>query len=424
MKWIISLLVALVIGALAGSWIKNLPGFVIIAYDKTTYEMRLWIAVCLLLMLLCSLFLIGVLFRSIVSNALKVKGWHGNRGWRRSRKQTITGMLAFTEGRWKASEDAMVSAAKSSDTKLINYLIAAQAAQQQNAEVRRDTYLRLAHQAEPAAKIAIGLTQAKLQLKQGQFEQALASLNKLSAQTPSHPYVLKLLSHSFEKLQDWNKLQALLPKLKKYQVFELEELQTLQEKCIAGRLEEYAAHSDVEGLRDCWLALPSALRKSTSSNLCYARFLIKFEQMDEAEVILKSIIKKNVSDEVLILFGSIKSKQPAKQLNFLESWQQAHSDAPKTVYLTLGKIAFNATLWGKARHFLELALTHKPSAEAYLMMAKTLQQLRETQAANQFYQQGLEFIAAPQQTQPLLTLPQGSDDLVSANLLPKFQKLE
>jgi len=424
MKWKISLLIAIVVGALAGSWIKNLPGFVIIAYDKTTYEMRLWIAVCLVLLFLSILFLIGSFVRSFLSGAGKVKSWQGSRNWKRSRKQTIQGMLAFTEGRWKLSEEVMVNAAKSSDTKLINYLIAAQAAQQQNAEVRRDSYLRLAHQAEPAAKVAIGLTQAQLQMKNGQLEQALASLRELRAEYPTHPFVLKLLCQLFEKLNDWEQLLLLLPDLKKKNVFEAQKQQHIEEICVKGLLSNEADKDNIEALKDRWLNLPSGQRKSRENQLFYGRLLIEFDQMNEAESLIRPIIKKSADAIALAIYGNLITDNPTKQLAFLESWQQSNPTAPREVFLTLGKIAFNAKLWGKARAFLEQALQLKPSAETYLKMAKTLEHLDDEHRAEDCYQQGLEFVANPKKRNELISLPKGSEDLIQADLLPKFQKLE
>ncbi len=424
MKWKISLLIAVVIGAFAGSWIKNLPGFVIIAYEKTTYEMRLWIAVCFLLMILALLFLLIVAVRSVFSGAGRVKFWYGGRNWRRSRKQTIEGMLAFTEGRWKTSEESMVAAAKSSDTKLINYLIAAQAAQHQNEETRRDAYLRLAHQAEPAATVAIGLTQARLQLKQGQYEQALASLNELKSNNPTHHYVLDLLCCLYERLQDWEQILALLPVLKKHRVFDETELIRIDQVCVAGLLKTHANSGDVEGLRDCWSKLSGAQRKSKINSVVYARYLIEFEQMEEAEAVLRPIIKKHADSEVVALYGNIATVNIARQLGFLESWQQANPDAPLEVHLSLAKIAFNSQLWGKASHYLKVALQQDPTMEAYLIMAKTLAQLKDHDGSNRFYQQGLEFACHSKKLGHPLSLPKGAEDLVSANLVPKFLKLE
>lgn len=424
MRWKLTLFAAIVIGALAGSWIKNLPGFVVVVLEKTSYEMRLWVAVAFVLVGVSIVLLMLKLIRGFLSGALRVKGWHGSRQWRRSRRKTIQGMLAFTEGRWKASEDAMVGAAKTSDTKLINYLIAAQAAQHQKAEVRRDAYLRLAHQAEPEAKVAIGLTQAQLQIQQGQNEQALASLNELKSKNPNHPFVLKLLCQIFEKLQDWDQLMKILPALKKQQVFSKQELQTVEYTCVEGILGEQAKRGNIEELNNQWQALPSAMRKVKAHLICYAQHLIRFEQMDQAEAVLKPLIKKSVDEQVLSLYGMTKTTNPAKHLAFLESWLNANPEAPKIIYLTLGKLAFQSELWGKARHSLEQALMAAPNAESYLLMAKTLEKLDEHGQAAACYQQGLEFTTQPKQENALRSLPAGSDDLINAELLPRLQKIQ
>ncbi|MCW9016017.1 MAG: hypothetical protein OQJ89_03570, partial [Kangiellaceae bacterium] len=86
--------------------------------------------------------------------------------------------------------------------------------------------------------------------------------------------------------------------------------------------------------------------------------------------------------------------------------------------------AFQSELWGKARHFLEQSLMTAASPESYLLMAKTLEKLDEHGRAAACYQQGLEFITKPKQKSPLTSLPAGSDDLINAELLPRFQKAQ
>jgi HemY protein len=423
MKWKIGLVIAIVAGGLAGSWLKNLPGFVLIAYDKTSIEMRLWVAIAFILMaLILILFCLGLL-RSFLNSANRVRGWQGNRNWRKARKKSIAGMLAYSEGHWKEAEKAMSEAADASDNKLINYLIAAQAAQQQNAEVRRDAYLRSAFQAEPAAKVAIGLTQAQLQIQQGQLEQALASLNELKANNPTHPFVLKLLAQLYQQLKDWQLLIELIPSLKKFNVFDSDTIDQMEQISVSHLLKQKAKKADLEGLKDCWLNLTSSARKSHQAIYDYAELLVGFNQMDEAEPLVKQLIKKQVSADVLALYGKIMSSNPTKQLSFLESWQQANPAAPREVFLTMGKLAFYASLWGKARSYLEQALQIKPNADAFLMMAKTLTNLGDEQHADACYRQGLEYVTGnlSQLNQPLLA--QGSEDLVQAGLLPKFEKL-
>ncbi|MGX5172527.1 heme biosynthesis HemY N-terminal domain-containing protein [Aliikangiella sp. IMCC44653] len=424
MRVIFFLVIAIVIGGVAGSWIKNLPGFVIIAYETTTYEMRLWVAVCIVIISLIALSFIASFVRTFFASAGRIKNWQGSRHARKARIKTIQGMLAFTEGRWKAAEEAMVTASKNSDTKLINFLIAAQAAQHQDAEVRRDAYLRKAHLAEPEAGVAIGLTQAQLQLQNDQLEQALASLTKIRATNPNHPFVLKLLARLFVRLEEWSQLVQLLPLLSKYQVFKQHKLEALETTTVKGLLAKQANKGQVEGLIDCWQNLASNLRKKLANITVYCEWLIYFEQFDTAEKLLRTEIKRQANTQLLNLYGQTKTANPNKQLSFLENWQQAQDSPPKAVFNCLGKLAYNAQLWGKARSYFEQALQLQESEEAYFYMAKTLQALGEEGLAASSFEAGLQFALSPQKNQTNLTLARGSEDLVNAELLPKFQKLE
>lgn len=388
MKWKISLLVAIVIGALAGSWVKNLPGFVIVAYEKTTYEMRLWVAVCLILAVIAGLSLLGLLLRSFIAGGGRLKGWHGGRVERRSRKKTLRGMIAFLEGRWKFAEDSMLGAAKSSKDNLIAYLIAAQAAQQQNAGSRRDHYLRLAHQSAPSAGLAIGLTQAELQIQQGQLEQALATLTQLKNQDPNHPYLLKLLAQVFEAFGDWIALFALLPELGKGKALEPEELQRIEHLAIQKVLSAKTQKQELEGLMDFWQRLSAAQRSEKANLANYAKSLIQFEQMAQAEKVLRPLVKNDLDPSIALLYAQAVTEYPDRQLALLESNNQGLK-----VALALGKLSFHAKFWGKAKQFLTQAIEESPSCESYWLLAKVLEELKEFQQANQVYQAGLAFAA-------------------------------
>jgi len=420
MKWKIAVLVALVIGAVGGSWLKNLPGFVIIAYEKTSYEMRLWIAVAILLILLTVLVLIGIFIHSLVSGATRVKGWQGGRHWKKARKQTIKGMLAFAEGRWKQAEKIMNTAAKNSDSKLINYLIAAQSAQHQNEEDRRDSYLRLAHKSEPEATVAIGLTQAQLQLENHQLEQALATLNNLRIKHANHPFILKLLCKTHQQLQDWKAIIELLPVIKKQKIFDDVTIAKIEQDSVRGILEFESKNGDLDSIQNTWKNFPSAYKKVNENILCYVKLLIEFNFLDEAERLIKPLFKQNPSAEVIDLYGRIKSSDISKQFTFLESWLKNNSQAPNNSYLALGKVAFELELWGKARFYLERALRVEPNAESYFMMAETLLRLDDEEHAATCYKQGLEFVVHPEKTKQLSPIEKQSNDPISTNLLPKL----
>jgi len=420
MKWKIAVLVAIVVGAVGGSWLKNLPGFVIIAYEKTSYEMRLWIAVAILLILLTCLVLIGIFIHSLISGATRVKGWQGGRHWKKARKQTIKGMLAFAEGRWKQAEKIMITAAKNSDAKLINYLVAAQSAQLQNEEVKRDSYLRLAHESEPEATIAIGLTQAQLQLENNQLEQALATLTNLRAKQANHPFILQLLYETYLALQDWKAIIELLPAIKKNKIFGQVSIEKIQQNSVKNLLEIESKNNDIDSLQQTWKNLPAGLKKSNETTLCYASLLTKFNFHDQAEKIIKPLFKQMATAELIELYGKIESADLSKQFNFLENWSKSNSQSPGNCYLALGKIAFKLELWGKARFYLERALRVEPNAESYFIMAETLVKLDDEEHASTCYKQGLEFVVHPEKIKQPSLIEEQPGSQPTPKLIPKL----
>lgn len=409
MKWKIALVVAIIAGALGGSWIKNLPGLVIIVYQKTSYEMRLWVAVALLLLFFSALLFLFKASKSLLSSMNKAKGWQSGRKWRQARKQTIEGMMAFAEGDWNKSEKAMVNAAKNSDNKLINYLIAAQSAQHQKAAERRDHYLRLADQSEPTAKIAVGLTQAQLQIDNHQYEQALATLNGLNSKSTNHPFILKLLCLTYRKLQDWKAIVELLPQLKKLKVIDDSQLEQLEITSISGWLRSETKKNQLEAVENAWLSLPASCRKNFENVLSYSQSLVSLSQMDEAEKLVRALFKKTPTEEVITTYGNIKSSEPSQQFTFLENWLSKNSKTsefktpelktsePKiseAIFLALGVTAFDACLWGKARFYLERGLRVAPTAQGHFLMAKTLEKMGDVELANECYQQGLGLVVS------------------------------
>ncbi|MBT8148649.1 MAG: tetratricopeptide repeat protein, partial [Gammaproteobacteria bacterium] len=77
-----------------------------------------------------------------------------------------------------------------------------------------DGFLKQAELSTEGADVAIGLTQAELQIQNNQYEQALATLLRVKKKASNHPVVLKLLARVYTELNDWHSLIKLLPALR------------------------------------------------------------------------------------------------------------------------------------------------------------------------------------------------------------------
>src|SRR5690606_13311720 len=177
------------------------------------------------------------------------------RGWRRwtEHRQRLRaeqflsqGLLAMVEGNWKVAERAFHKGARHSESPLVNYLLAARAAQHQGATDRRDQYLRLAHQNGNGGNsaLAVALTQAALQLNRRQDEQAYATLKQLDSRNPRHDQVKLLMLEASSRLREWDEALALLHELERKNLVPVEQIRGKQLEVYAGLLRKAAGARD------------------------------------------------------------------------------------------------------------------------------------------------------------------------------------
>jgi HemY protein len=296
-------------------------------------------------------------------------------------------MIALSEGHWLKAEKLLTQSVKDTDTSLINYLAAAQAAQAQNADDRRDNYLRLAHIAEPGAEVAVGLTQAQLQLSNGQLEEALASLTHLQQIAPKHAHVLKLLSQVYKRLGEWGQILAIIPALRKASALTDTDLTELERSAWLGQLEKQTELGAAEGLQSLWASMPKKQRQDDVIAYSYLKGLILVGASVEAEKPLTQRIKKDNSEPFLALYGSLVTDHGGQQLQFVEKLADKFNQSYIWA-LTAGRLSLREKIWGKAKVYLEQAMALNPTDEAKTLLAIAMDRLGEQQQAYQQMKSG------------------------------------
>ncbi len=364
-------------------------GYVLLNYGPWTLETSLAFFLVMILLLFLALY---ALMRSMVRIWAMPRGfrkWKAQRGTRRARRALTRGLVELSEGNWKTAEKNLMRHIRRSDTPLLNYLAAAKAAQQQGAHERRNRYLQLAHESTPSADIAVGLTQAELQLAHEQLEQALATLRHLQGMAPHHVYVLKLLKDLYLRLEDWSQLQRLLPELRKRKVIDSEDLRALELLVYRNILDRADRDPDPERLILVWRGIPKGVRKEAELIADYAGRLLDRDQGELAEPLLRESLQQRWDGRLAEIYGRVEGKDTAKQLAVAESWLVKRPENP-VLLLALGRLSLRSRLWGKARSYLEASIGAIPSAEAYRELGQLLERLGETEAALENYRAGLE----------------------------------
>lgn len=383
--WSFILVLALATGL--GVLIRQDPGYAFFSYGNWSVEMPLWLSAVALCFLV--IFLVFVLWtvNTVFLSSSRVHYWWHKRKENRARLQTYRGLLELAEGRWQQAERYLSQSAAYSDTPLINYLAAAEAALGSGSIERRDHYLKLALEAGKGPNVAVRLTQAELQLKHGELDQSIQTIEHLHKEVPKHPKVLRLLATLYETNQDWMSLFELLPALRKTNALSKEDLDKLEHRMYPKLLNLYAEKGP-RALMTFWEKIPRALQADPEMLQNYVQFLMQQASDDEAEQIIRTALKKNWSEGLVHLYGLTNSSQIKKQLIFAEALLPDHTNNP-TLLLALGRLCLRNQLWGKARQYFEQSLALNPSAETYAELAQLMDQLGLIEKRDEYFKKGL-----------------------------------
>jgi HemY protein len=367
---------ALVGGGLLAHLVLDDPGYVAISVGRSLFETT---APVFLLLLVGLYFLARAVIESLTARR-RLATLRLERRKRRARDDTQRGLLDLAAGRWRRAEELLSRAAPEADSTAANYLVAARAADLQDAIERRDEWLALAQEAAPGERAAALVTLAEMQMRRGQDGAALQTLEQLDASGDLNSRGLELMARLCQKLGRGEQLRALGPRLRsakelpEAQVNELLGQVQLEEVRAAGEQRELAA------AHAAWSNLPRVTRKLPQAIATYARALIAADAPQAAEKLLRDAIDEQREPVLVRLYGELVLPDALSPLDRAENWLRKSPEDPDLL-AACARLALHAELIGKARSYLEASLARKPSAENSLLYADLLDQLGEADRA-------------------------------------------
>ncbi len=385
MKFGIIVVVVLFLSAFGAHFLLADPGYVVINIRGYVVEMSVPVLVGFAVLLLITAWLI----RKIIVAPRRLGEAAGRYRSARSGQKLTKGMIAVAEGNFARGEKMLARAASTSDSPLFNYLQAARAAHLQGRDERRDEWLRLAYAETPEASNAVLLTQAEFQLDRGQHEQALATLRRLEEDSKNHAHALALMGRLYFRLEDWDALAELLPRLRKNTNVPSETLDNWTTHVHAEALDSAA---DVDVLDEAWKAVARKHRNDLGLLESYYRGLMRNGAHDRAEKELAAALRTNWRGPLVALFGLVEATDTTKQLKRAEGWLNNHGEDPDLL-LAAARLCLRNELWGKARSYLETVISMRPTPEAYREYGSLLTEMGEADAAADAYRDGLGMVA-------------------------------
>ena len=366
----------LVAGALLAHLLLTDPGYVAIRLGRTLFETTLPVFV----MLLGGVHLLAIAATRAFASRRRIAQLRTERRRRKARDDSQRGLIELAAGQWKSAEELLTRAAPEADSAAANYLIAARAADLLEATERRDEWLARAQDEAPEARVAALITLTEMQMRRGQDEAALQTLEQLDASGDLNSRGLELMARLCQQLGRSDRLRALAPRLQATK--ELPEAQ-VDELLAVVRLADVRAaaeRGDAAALEKAWSDVPRAARKLPASVAAYARAAMACGDHPAAERVLRELIEQSPDAGAIRLYGELVLDNPLVPLERAESWLRQRPEDPELL-ASCARLCLRAELFGKARSYLEASLARRPNAENSLILADLLEQMGEREAA-------------------------------------------
>jgi HemY protein len=393
------------------------PGYLMVAFGNTTFETSLFALLVAVGFITILLRLLVILFYAMNPFRLVSLGKNYNVNRKsRARTKSVEGLLAFARGDWQLAYGLLIRGAKQADSNVANFLAAAYAAYELG---DRDAWTKALADAEdeyPSCALTIQFVKAQLLFKSNQLEQCLAVLEQIKNSGSKEGGVFRLLKEVYIKLQEWQKLDELVPVLEKKNIIDAAEAEKIRKRVFMEQLygiavpsksqlsvDESSRETQLELVSKIWRKYPAKYREDEKIVKHYSELLVKLGAKVGAAKALETALSKNWSNALVIQFAQIDYDSNQAQLLVAENWLKARP-ANSPLLLSLGRICMRNQLWGKAREYYQASILISPSAEAYGELARLLKCLGDNGESEQCYRHYSDLIGSSLIELPLPTL--------------------
>lgn len=363
---------AMIVAGLLANIVLGDPGYVALRFAGRLIEMS---AVTFGLSLVAAYFAVRLLIKLITARR-SWKAAQEARRHERARRSLAQGLLELSEGNWETAETTLTRHVREAEYPAAHYLTAARAADLQGTAQRRDEWLVRALEVSADRRAPALIMQAEVHLKHKQLQAALATLEQLEATNEQNARGLLLLARVYRQTGDWQKLQALEPRLRSTRGITTAMADETVAQVHLDRLKAAGSKCDLAELRAAWKETSKSLAKHPEIVVTYARASMACDDHEAAEAALRDCINKQWNEAAVLAYGELETDEPLKTLDRAEAWLPDHSDDAALLF-ACAQLAARAELYGKARSFLETSIAIRPRLEAYQLLASLLEQLGE-----------------------------------------------
>ncbi|KNE86251.1 heme biosynthesis protein HemY [Aggregatibacter aphrophilus] len=393
------LMLLLLAGLIAGPYLSGKQGYVRIETTNHIIEMSLTTLVIFFVISLAVVYSIEAAISRFCNLSNNTYSWFSRRKRVKAQKQTLEGLMRMDEGDYSKAEKLIGKNAKHSDEPVLNFIKAAEAAQQRGDEFSANRYLIQATEIAGTDSLILEIARTRILLQQNKLPAARSSVDSLLIMASRNKEVLKLAVDIYLKSKAYQALDNILEQVEKSGLYSAEEFEKLQRRVEDGLLDEKMNEDGVDGLLDWWDEQPRKRRHDSYVKLGLIRRLVDANDHESAYELMLELVKTLDDDNSPLtqgLFKQISRLQPednSKLVKMVSKWaKSANPTAQCLANRALGYLYVRNNDFAKADEVFKNLIANKDKLEPndITMASYVFEQMGDKAAAQQLREEGLK----------------------------------
>lgn len=397
---VLFLMLLLLAGLIAGPYLSGKQGYVRIETANNIVEMSLTTLVIFFVVSMAVVYSIEAAISRFCRLSNNTYSWFSRRKRVKAQKQTLEGLMRMDEGDYSKAEKLIGKNAKHSDEPVLNFIKAAEAAQQRGDEFSANRYLIQATEIAGTDSLILEIARTRILLQQNKLPAARSSVDSLLIMAGRNKEVLKLAVDIYLKSKAYQALDNILEQVEKSGLYSAEEFETLQRQVEDGLLDEKMNEDGVDGLLDWWDEQPRKRRNDSYVKLGLIRRLIDANDHESAYELTLELVKKLDDDdnsplaqELFKQIGRLQPKDNSKLVKVVNKWaKNANLTAQCLANRALGYLYVRNNDFAKADEVFKNLIANKDQLEPndITMASYVFEQMGDKAAAQQLREEGLK----------------------------------
>jgi len=369
-------------------------GYALFIYPPYRVETSLLFFAVVLAALFTGLYALVRLSGHALALPATVRAYRARRRGERANAALAAALQAYYEGRYARAEKEAAIAFENGSVPGVAALLAARAAHQLRDFERREAWFERAAAAGETVQTAQVMSLAEIALDERDFIGARNALRNLQG-SARHIASMRLLLRAERGAGAWEEVLRLAAQLAKRDAI----APALAEEYKLQATVELLARSadDAGAFERRWRTIPPDDQRQPRVAAAAARHANALGQAPLARSIVEQALTEEWSPQLVRLYGELprgldavgRAEEARLRIERAERWL-AERNRDSDLLSALGRLCAEAELWGKARNFLEAALSFEESRSVHLELARLAEKMGDAQDAQHHYRRAAE----------------------------------